>query len=67
MKFWTPQEFKDFLSLIPGDQLLFKTFYTTAYLTGMRCGELLGLTWIDIDRDRCQQSLNIYQWRTCFN
>lgn len=58
MKFWTPQEFKDFLSLIPGDQLLFKTFYTTAYLTGMRCGELLGLTWIDIDRYKKEIDVN---------
>ncbi|MDR4994440.1 site-specific integrase [Bacillus altitudinis] len=58
MKFWTPQEFREFLKLIPKDQLLFKTFYTTAYLTGMRCGEMLGLKWIDIDRYKKEIDVN---------
>ncbi|CAI8857336.1 tyrosine-type recombinase/integrase [Bacillus sonorensis] len=49
MKFWRPEEFKKFISFIPDDQLLFKTFYTTAYLTGLRCGEMLALQWDDID------------------
>ncbi|AKL75091.1 tyrosine-type recombinase/integrase [Bacillus velezensis] len=49
MKFWRPEEFKKFISFIPDDQLLFKTFYTTAYLTGLRCGEMLALQWNDID------------------
>ncbi|MCI4129585.1 MULTISPECIES: tyrosine-type recombinase/integrase [Bacillus] len=50
MKFWRPEEFKKFISFIPDDQLLFTTFYTTAYLTGLRCGEMLALQWEDIDQ-----------------
>ncbi|MEC1701571.1 tyrosine-type recombinase/integrase [Bacillus velezensis] len=50
MKFWRPEEFKKFISLIPQDQLLFKTFYTVAFLTGLRCGEMLALQWKDIDK-----------------
>jgi len=49
MKFWRPEEFKKFIIFIPDDQLLFKTFYSTAYLTGLRCGEMLALRWEDID------------------
>lgn len=30
MKFWRPEQFKKFISLIPQDQLLFKNCYTVA-------------------------------------
>ena len=49
MKFWTPKQFKQFYDLIGEDELVFRTFYMTAYLTGARCGELLALMWQDIN------------------
>lgn len=60
MKFWTPEQFKEFLSLIDEEkEFLFKVYYTTAYFTGMRCGELLALNWNDIDTFR--QEINVYK------
>lgn len=60
MKFWTPDQFKEFISLIDEeDEFLFKTYYTTAYFTGMRCGELLALTWKEIDGFR--REINVYK------
>lgn len=49
MKFWTPDQFKVFLAAIHEDELPYAIFYKTAYLTGMRVGELLALNWTDID------------------
>lgn len=60
MKFWTPNQFKEFISLIDDEkEFLFKVYYTTAYFTGMRCGELLALNWNDIDTFR--QEINVYK------
>lgn len=59
MKFWTPDEFKQFLSLIEEEDFLFRAFYSTAYLTGMRCGEMLALNWTDIDPYR--REINVYK------
>lgn len=59
MRFWTPDQFKVFIKLIDDDDFLFKTFYTAAYLTGMRCGELLALTWKDLDKFK--REINIYK------
>ena len=59
MKFWTPEEFKLFLSLIKEEDFLFKVFYSTAFLTGMRCGEMLALNWKDIDSYR--REINVYK------
>lgn len=59
MNFWTPDQFKVFISLINDDDFLFKTFYTTAYLTGMRCGEMLALTWKDLDKFK--REINVYK------
>ncbi|QOH65214.1 site-specific integrase [Bacillus amyloliquefaciens] len=50
MKFWRPEEFKEFINLIPKDQVMFRTFYTLAFLTGLRSGEMLALQWNDIDK-----------------
>ncbi|MCY8413441.1 tyrosine-type recombinase/integrase [Bacillus spizizenii] len=60
MKFWTPEQFKAFIKLIDkNEEQLFKIFYTVAYFTGMRCGELLALTWNDIDSVR--KEINVYK------
>ncbi|UJL47082.1 site-specific integrase [Virgibacillus sp. NKC19-16] len=60
MKFWTPDQFKEFISLINDEEeFLFKAYYTTGYLTGMRCGEMLALNWNDIDEYR--REINVYK------
>ncbi|MEY8749646.1 tyrosine-type recombinase/integrase [Alkalicoccobacillus gibsonii] len=66
MKFWTPDQFKEFISLIDEEnEFLFKTYYTVAYFTGMRCGELLAINWKDIDEFR--QEINVYKSLAYFN
>ncbi|MCC2251770.1 tyrosine-type recombinase/integrase [Virgibacillus sp. AGTR] len=65
MKFWTPDKFKKFTDLINKDEFIFKVFYTFAYFTGMRCGEILALTWIDIDD--FQKEVNVYKSLTYIN
>ncbi|MCY8989817.1 tyrosine-type recombinase/integrase [Bacillus atrophaeus] len=60
MKFWIPEQFKAFIKLIDqNEEYLFKVFYTVAYFTGMRCGEMLALTWNDIDSVR--KEINVYK------
>lgn len=44
--FWTYEEYQKFISNV--DDIVYKTFYETLYLTGMRQGEALALTWKDI-------------------
>ncbi|WP_017795716.1 tyrosine-type recombinase/integrase [Oceanobacillus kimchii] len=65
MKFWTPEQFKLFIQLINKDEYMFKVFYTFAYFTGMRCGEILALTWNDIDEFR--KEINVYKSLTYIN
>lgn len=52
MTYWTVDEFKRFLALfdtsIP-EEYAFQLFFKVAFSTGMRKGELLALTWEDID------------------
>lgn len=48
MKFWTPNEFNQFIKVCE-DDILNTTLFTTLYLTGVRIGELLALTKQDID------------------
>lgn len=52
MKFWTTAEFKCFIDAIDEKDYVDKVFFTTAYLTGMRAGEMLALRWEDIDFGR---------------
>ncbi|MEK5132966.1 site-specific integrase [Bacillus sp. FSL W8-0645] len=60
MKFWTPEQFKLFTQLIDNEEeFIFKAFYTTSYLTGMRCGEMLALNWDDLDKSR--KEINVYK------
>ncbi|EFS01619.1 site-specific integrase [Listeria seeligeri] len=49
MQFWTTTEYLHFISCIREDEEVHKIFYQTAYLTGMRAGELLALKWSDIN------------------
>jgi integrase len=45
-RFWTAEEVKTFLAEASSDRLC--AFFTTAIMTGARCGELLGLHWPDV-------------------
>lgn len=49
MDYWTPEEFQEFMTLFTPEEYSYQLFFKVAYLTGMRMGELLGLTWEDID------------------
>ena len=50
MLFWTEEEFLRFIKVV--DDNFYKLVFTTLYLTGMRKGESLALTWGDIDFQR---------------
>ncbi|MEI4452092.1 site-specific integrase [Bacillus velezensis] len=65
MKFWTPDQFKEFINLISNNEFIFKVFYTTDYLTGMRLGEILALQWKDLDNAR--REINVYKAITYIN
>ncbi len=45
--YWTLEEFKSFINIV--DDFLYYTLFMTLYYSGMRKGELLALTWGDID------------------
>ena len=47
LRYITYNDFNKFISVI--DDITWKTFFTTLYYTGMRKGEMLALTWKDID------------------
>ena len=49
MDYWTVKEFQHFLTLLEPDEYPYKLIFKVAFSTGMRIGELLGLTWEDID------------------
>lgn len=50
VNFWTHEEFKQFISIVPQENRYFVLF-NLLYYTGLRIGELLALTWGDIDLD----------------
>ena len=56
MKFYTPEEFKKFISC--EDELQFITFFKTLYFCGLRIGEISALTWEDIDLDKHTITIN---------
>ncbi|EOH98806.1 phage integrase [Enterococcus moraviensis ATCC BAA-383] len=59
MNFWTVEEFKIFLSGIDKeDKPYLSLFYQVAFLTGMRAGEMIALTWNDIDFARSEIRVN---------
>lgn len=47
INYWTLEEFKQFISVV--DDPLYHALFMTLYYSGMRKGELLALTWGDID------------------
>lgn len=49
VSYWQPHEFKLFMSLFKEDEEAYKLIFEVAYTTGMRIGEILALTWKDID------------------
>ena len=46
---WSIEDFNKFIDIV--DILLYKALFTTLYFTGMRIGELLGLTWNDFQNN----------------
>lgn len=49
MKFWSPEELARFLATVADDRL--GPVFRVAAMTGLRRGEVLGLTWADLDLD----------------
>ena len=52
INYWTLDEFKQFISVV--DDPLYHALFMTLYYSGVRKGELLALTWGDIDFDNSQ-------------
>jgi integrase len=51
MNFYTPEQFKQFLSLIEQDEYQYKLLYEILMFTGARMGEALALTWSVVNLD----------------
>ena len=56
MEFYTYEEFQQFLSVI--SKLKDRCVYQTLYYCGLRCGELRGLTWTDLDLEEKTLTVN---------
>lgn len=54
---WNELEFSTFIESV--DSYLYQIFFTTLYLTGMRLGECLALTWREIDNDKITIKKNL--------
>ena len=55
MNFWEYEEYRQFINVV--DNLLYKAFFSTLYYSGCRKGELLALTWADVNFE--EGSINI--------
>jgi len=60
MNFWEFEEFKQFINTV--DELLYQAFFTTLYYSGARKGELLALTWDDINFEEKTININKTQY-----
>ena len=49
ISFWNVEEFKKFRKLITNDEISYDLFFTIAFFTGMRMGEILALNWYDVN------------------
>ena len=49
ISFWSVEEFNEFRKLITKDEISYDLFFTIAFFTGMRMGEILALNWYDIN------------------
>ncbi|MHC5217972.1 tyrosine-type recombinase/integrase [Enterococcus sp. LJL128] len=59
MDFWTADTFKIFLNAIDEEKEPYTSlFYQVAFLTGLRAGEMIALTWKDIDFNRGEIRVN---------
>ncbi|MGX7031654.1 site-specific integrase [Vagococcus zengguangii] len=58
MDYWTIEEFKEFLSYFEPNERAYQLYFKLSFLTGMRQGEQLALTWNDIDFSRGTISIN---------
>ncbi|MEX0416541.1 tyrosine-type recombinase/integrase [Bacillus sp. C30] len=56
MNFWEFEEFKQFISTV--DNLLHTSFFSTLYYSGARKGELLALTWEDVNFEKKTIDIN---------
>ena len=54
--FWTYEEFKKFIQVV--DNILYYTIFNFLYYTGLRSGEMIALTWKDINFDKKQVRVN---------
>ncbi|MBW3490613.1 site-specific integrase [Bacillus sp. FDAARGOS_1420] len=55
INFWEFEEFQQFIEVV--DTPLYKTFFSTLYYSGARKGELLALTWEDVNFE--EKTINI--------
>lgn len=61
MEFWTPTEFSQFLEYLKDENTdvdCYELIFYTLFFTGIRIGELLALTWNDIDFYRREINVN---------
>ncbi|MDR3292580.1 MAG: site-specific integrase [Clostridiales bacterium] len=64
MLFWTEKEFEQFIQSV--DDIIYKALFSTLYLTGARKGEIMALTWRDIDFNGCIINIDkTYTKNTC--
>lgn len=49
ISFWSVEEFNEFKKLITEDEISYDLFFTIAFFTGMRMGEILALNWYDVN------------------
>ena len=56
INFWTLEEYKQFIGYV--DKPMYKMMFELFFFTGLRCGELLALTYNDIDTEHGILSVN---------